>query len=137
MDARTCEKCKKIFQYSGYGPVYCPDCSKLDDEQMKAVKNYLEKHPGADGKEVSAITGASIETITGWMRDGRFITPDAINIGLKCQSCGKNIYKGILCDDCISGFKKELIDAADSKEEKRKIEKRMTGFKFMDDKKKR
>ncbi len=135
MDFRNCELCNKIFNYTGYGLVYCKDCLKRDEELMRAVKDYLDRNPGAEGDEVSEKTGASVETMTKWMKDGRLIHPAAINLGLKCQSCGARIYKGFLCDDCIAGYKQELMDAAESKEEKKKIERHIGGFRFLEDKK--
>jgi hypothetical protein len=93
-----------IFQYSGFGTALCPACRKKDDEDMGIVTNYLLRHPGASGQDVLDDTGVSPESVIKWMRSERLITPAAINIGLKCESCGSAIYKGKLCDECRKGL---------------------------------
>lgn len=100
MDFRNCENCNKPFKYSGYGAVLCPICKKKDEEDFETVKDFLLKNPLSTGEEVFKATGVTAKTISKWLRDERFIMPQAINIGLKCEKCGEPIYKGKLCDNC-------------------------------------
>ena len=111
MDFRNCLLCHKPFQYSGYGPVYCPMCVKKDSEEFDTVRQYLEKNPGAQGQDVFLATKVPISTISRWIREERLVTANAVNVGVVCEKCGTPIYKGKLCENCKKSLAKEVLNS--------------------------
>lgn len=108
-DVRNCRKCGKIFTYMGGSPI-CQVCKQSDEEDFKAVKNFLYKNPGSNISQVSAELDISVEKIKRFLKDGRLeITSEEGNMFLECESCGKAIKSGRYCDDCernlAAGFK--------------------------------
>ena len=114
---RNCAICHKPFQYSGFGPVFCPVCKKKDDEDFSAVSNYLDQNPGCSGPEIESATGVSVQTIMKWQREERLVTHKAINVGLTCERCEKPIYKGKLCDECKKLLATEFLSSYSSKKQ--------------------
>jgi flagellar operon protein (TIGR03826 family) len=107
-DVRNCRKCGKIFNYIG-SPI-CQVCKQAEEEDFKAIKDYLYRNPGSSITQVSAELDISVEKIRRFLKDGRLeITGDDGNMILECENCGKSIKSGRFCDDCernlASGFK--------------------------------
>ena len=108
-DVRNCRKCGKIFSYMGGTPI-CQACKQLDEEDFKRVKDYLYKNPGSNMGQISEELEISVEKIKRFLKDGRLeITSDDGNMILECETCGKAIKSGRLCDECernlAAGFK--------------------------------
>lgn len=107
-DVRNCRKCGRIYTYMGGAPI-CPSCRQADEEDFKAVKDYLYKNPGANLNQVSVELDISVEKIKRFLREGRLeIIAEDGNIFLECEGCGKSIKSGRFCPNCekdlASGF---------------------------------
>ncbi|GAB6138159.1 flagellar protein [Halanaerobaculum tunisiense] len=106
MGIKKCKRCKQIFSPVG-GAKICPQC-KQEEEKYKTVKDYLWDHPGAKIDEISAEIGVSEELITKFVKEGRFVQLDGVNLKVSCERCGQEISQGRFCDDCSrelqSGF---------------------------------
>ena len=100
MDIRNCRECRRLFQYSGFGDILCPECRKIEEEDFKKVKTFLRSNPGASQKGVCEATGVDITKILRWLREERLVTTNASGLGLRCEQCGALICSGRLCDDC-------------------------------------
>ena len=117
MELKNCATCKKLFQYHGYGYILCPECRRTDEAQFQLVKKFLDQYPGSEGKEVFLATGVPINTLIKWVREGRLISSNAINLGAVCDICGKPVCTGKLCPEC----KKDVVKKF-QEEEKETIE---------------
>lgn len=70
----NCTICGKIFKSQFF--TICEDCLDKEEEinPYKKVKEYLEKHPGANALQVSEATGVSRNMII------KFINDDVISV---------------------------------------------------------
>lgn len=109
-EIRYCKGCRKIFQYVS-GPVLCPVCKKIDDEEYEKVRTFLRDFPGANMREVSDNTGVSPNKISRWLRDGRLEVSEDSPVALNCEKCGVRIRSGRFCVECSKGLAKEMITA--------------------------
>lgn len=130
-DVRNCRRCGKIYTYLGGAPV-CPECKQLDEEDFKKVKEYLYKNPGSNLSQVSADLEISVEKIKRFLKEGRLeITSTEGNMFLECESCGKAIKSGRLCEECernlAAGFRqtagqmKSELDSLSAEDAKKAI----------------
>lgn len=108
-EVRNCRKCGKIFTYMGGSPL-CQACKQSEEEDFKAIKDYLYRNPGSSITQVAAELDISVEKIRRFLKEGRLeITGDDGNMILECENCGKSIKSGRFCDECernlASGFK--------------------------------
>lgn len=101
-ETKTCVKCRRLFNYLGYGHFYCPMCRKSDEEDFKKVKDYIFENGVAPAMEVSEKTGISLERINQYLREGRLEIPEGSPIFIKCEMCSVDIRSGRLCPDCAS-----------------------------------
>ena len=100
MELKNCSTCHKLFKYPGFGYLLCPNCRQTDEAQFQLVKKFLDQYPGAGGKEVFLATGVPINTLIKWVRSGRLISSNAINLGAVCDICGEPVCTGRLCVKC-------------------------------------
>lgn len=99
MEVRTCKQCKKIFNYLS-GPQICPGCKASLEEKFQEVKEYVRENPHDGIPEVSAAKNVSPAQIRRWIREERLsFSPDS-GVGIDCESCGKMIHSGRLCQSC-------------------------------------
>ena len=111
-DVRNCKKCGKIFNYIGGAPV-CHVCRQLDEEDFKRVKEYLYENTGAALSVISNELNISVEKIRRFLKDGRLeIVGQDGNMFLDCESCGKSIKTGRLCDECEKNLASDLKTTA-------------------------
>jgi flagellar operon protein (TIGR03826 family) len=111
-DVRNCRRCGRIYNYIG-GPPICQICKELDEIDFKNVKEYLYKNPGATLSEVSTVLEISVEKIKTYLKEGRLeIIGTESNMVLECESCGKAIRTGRLCDRCSAGLSRDFKSTA-------------------------
>jgi len=101
-ETKVCVKCKRIFNYSGYGHFYCPLCKKRDEEDFTKVKDYIYGNGVASSLEVSEMTGVNYNTIQQYLREGRLEIPEGSPIFIKCEKCAIDIRSGRLCPECAT-----------------------------------
>lgn len=109
MELKNCEKCGRVFAYTG-GPNLCSRCddSNNDEEDYKKVKNYLYDHPGATIIEVSEATEVAERKILKFLRDNRIEIREDDNMLLDCERCGVPIRSGRFCDACTIELQREF-----------------------------
>ena len=105
MEVKVCKHCKKMFQYIT-GPVICPRCKQIEEEQFQKVKEYLRENPGAAMNVVSEETQVSVKLIQSFLRQGRLQIAPGSPISLVCEKCGAPILTGKYCNQC----KNELVN---------------------------
>ncbi|KKC30422.1 flagellar protein [Caldanaerobacter subterraneus subsp. pacificus DSM 12653] len=114
MEIRNCKRCGRPYIYTGKD--LCPVCYQQDEEDFLKVRDYLDMHPNATMLEVSQNTQVSAKKIMDFLKEGRLIlSPSNVNIGLKCERCGKPILSGRFCDECKLELAKELTKGYESK----------------------
>lgn len=99
MEVRTCKQCKRIFNYLTGVPI-CPGCKNKLEEKFIEVKEYVRNNPHMGITEVAEATEVSANQIRRWIREERLSFSEESGVGLDCESCGKLIKSGRLCEDC-------------------------------------
>lgn len=111
MDLRNCSECGSLFAYAGRN--ICNKCLDREEEEYKIVRRYVRDHPGASVFEVSQETEIEEEKILQFIRDGR-LQSQGFKGSLQCESCGKAIGSGRLCEDCMLRRDKEFRNVLQS-----------------------
>lgn len=99
MEVRTCNKCKRLFNYLSGQPI-CPNCKDELEEKFVIVRDYVRDHPHEGIPEVAEANEVSQQQIRRWIREERLSFSEESGIGLDCESCGKMIRSGRLCEEC-------------------------------------
>lgn len=99
MEVRTCKQCKRIFNYLT-GPSICPACKDMLEEKFLVVKEYVRDNPKEGINEVAKANEVSINQIRRWIREERLSFSEDSGIGIDCESCGRMIRSGRLCQSC-------------------------------------
>lgn len=130
-DVRNCRRCGKVYNYIG-GPPICPSCKDADEVDFKRVKEYLYKNPGASLSQVSSELDVSVEKIRSYLKEGRLeIIGDDANLILECESCGKSIRTGRLCDSCAKELKKDFNTTAKQMSQSRADTQKAIGMRYL------
>lgn len=107
-ETATCNRCKRMFTYFGFGHRLCPECKALDDEQFERVRDYIVEHGTATMLEIENALGVPIQRIRQYLREGRLEIPENSPIYLHCESCHCDIRSGRYCKECAAKLSKEL-----------------------------
>ena len=99
MEIRTCKQCKRIFNYLT-GPSICPACKDKLEEKFIEVKEYIRDNPKEGINGVAKANDVSVNQIRRWIREERLSFSEDSGIGIDCESCGKMIRSGRLCQSC-------------------------------------
>ena len=99
MEVRTCSKCKRLFNFLSGQPI-CPSCKDELEEKFIDVRDYVRDHPHEGIPEVAQANEVSQQQIRRWIREERLSFSEESGIGLDCESCGKMIRSGRLCEEC-------------------------------------
>ncbi len=114
MSIKNCPDCGKIFNYNEIRMV-CPECWEKNEEDFRAIREYLYENPNKNISEVAEATGISIEKIKKYLREDRLIAVNNASASLlDCQKCGKPISSGNYCEDCRKQIEIELRRASSS-----------------------
>lgn len=112
-----CEECGGKMKYTGVGEYVCESCSHVMLNDYGKVRNYIEKHPGANLAEVSEATGVGKNKIRQLLREEKIEIAGNSVVFLHCESCGAPIRSGYYCESCAKIAKtiQAKQDAADRK----------------------
>ena len=99
MEVRICKQCKRLFNYLA-GPSICPACKDSLEKKFIEVKEYVREHPHEGINEVAAANEVTANQIRRWIREERLAFSEESGVGLDCESCGKIIKSGRLCQEC-------------------------------------
>lgn len=107
---QICKECGGVMIFKGVGEYQCEKCKAIDYDDYGKVRNYVEKHRGANAAEVEAATHVTQRAIRHMLKEGRLqVTADS-KVFLKCEMCGKSILSGKLCTDCETKYHRKLED---------------------------
>lgn len=107
----NCPRCGKLF-LKAFRDI-CPDCYKEEQQNFEKVYRFVRKQENrqASMQDIIEGTGVSEDDISRFIREGRLRVSNMPNLGYKCESCGKTIKSGTICDDCKQQLAKELQKA--------------------------
>lgn len=103
-----CEKCNGVMVYRGLGEYQCEECETFDYDDYGKVRNYLDKHRGANVAEISSVTGVSHKTIREMIKENRFEVIESPTGYIRCEMCGTEIKSGRLCNKCDVIYHRKL-----------------------------
>ena len=86
-----CQKCEGVLVYRGIGEYICEECGAVEYDDYGKVRNYLERHRGANVAEISDMTGVSHKAIRDMIKEKRFEIIDNKGGYLRCEVCGEKI----------------------------------------------
>ena len=111
----VCEDCGGIMVYEGIGIYHCEDCGKKAFDDYGKVRDYLEKHPGANVSEVETGTGVSSKKIMRMLREEMLTVAKGSRVLIPCERCGTPIRSGRFCPKCEADVHRILEDEARKK----------------------
>ena len=97
---------------SQHGEKICQACIDAQAELELVVVDYVRDHPKCKIPEIMEKTGASELLIRRLIDEGRFVQ-SGINFSYPCKKCGKEIFAGQYCEDCLKEMQNELQSAHD------------------------
>ena len=107
---QICKECGGVMIFKGVGEYQCEKCKALDYDDYGKVRNYVEKHRGANAAEVESATNVKQRTIRHMLKEGRLQVSADSKVFLKCEMCGCKIISGRLCPDCEIKYHRKLED---------------------------
>ncbi|MCL1821056.1 MAG: flagellar protein [Oscillospiraceae bacterium] len=114
MDIKSCRGCGKLFQYRGGSGGKCPDCVREMDELFTSVRDYMYHNPRANIDSICVETGATVDMIQEWLREGRLIASEGSAVVISCSSCGAPILTGQYCAKCSNNFVSQMSGASNA-----------------------
>lgn len=120
-----CMECGGVLVYKGLGEYQCEECGAFEYDDYGKVRNYLEKHRGANVAEISVATDVSHKAIREMIKERRFEIIDNRGGYLRCEICGESITSGRLCSKCEESYHRDVEAKA---REDRKKGMTMTGY---------
>ncbi|MDN4606788.1 TIGR03826 family flagellar region protein [Sporosarcina highlanderae] len=115
-EVRNCPSCDGIFNYTGIRDI-CPLCAREEEEMYDKVYKFLRRRENrsATVERIVQETGVSTRLLYRWVRKGHLHPAKFPNLGYPCDSCGKLITSGKICDKCTNSLKKDLdiVEAAE------------------------
>ncbi|MGI5911529.1 MAG: hypothetical protein ACOX6E_02970 [Syntrophomonadaceae bacterium] len=102
---KNCSICGRLFAYQGRD--VCSKCLEKEDSDYTIVRNYVRDHPGVSVVQVAEHTKIEEEKILKFLREGRLINRNMGEV-ISCARCGKNIYSGKYCPECLQQLDKQI-----------------------------
>ena len=103
-----CKLCGGIMVYKGVGEYQCEECGSMDYDDYGKVRNYLERHRGANVASISIATGVPRKVIRDMIKENRFEVIEDRGGYIRCEICGVNISSGRLCWKCEEAYHREV-----------------------------
>lgn len=115
-----CQKCEGVLVYRGIGEYICEECGAMEYDDYGKVRNYLERHRGANVAEISDMTGVSHKSIRDMIKEKRFEIIDNKGGYLRCEICGEKINSGRMCPKCEELYHRQVEEHARQERNKSK-----------------
>lgn len=116
-----CDKCGGVMVYMGVGEYQCEDCGRLAYDDYGKVRNYLERHKGANVAAISDATGVTHKSIRDMIKEKRFEVVENRGRYIRCEVCGVSINSGRLCHKCEEAYHREVEERTRAQRKKRGI----------------
>lgn len=99
-EAKNCIICSKLYQSINSKDI-CPNCEEKDELNFDIIRDYLLSHPRASVFEVVSVLDVPISMIKHYLREYRLEIVEKEHSFLSCETCGRSIPSGRLCDECF------------------------------------
>lgn len=121
-ELENCPRCGQLF-VKGIRDI-CQSCFKEIEEKFQVVYTYLKqkKNREASMREVADNTGVSEADIIKFIREGRLHLNQFPNLSYPCESCGREIREGRICDSC----QKRIYEGLETAEKEEDRQRRLT-----------
>ncbi len=125
----NCAKCGKVYVKTGIREL-CYDCFREEEEAFEKVRRFINKRENrtASMKEISEGTGVPEELVLKFIKQGRLNIARLPNVGYPCESCGRTIRTGKICERCARRISKELEILKEKEREKQEKERKETYY---------
>ncbi len=105
-----CARCHRFFEKVAFEEV-CPVCFPVEEEEFRAIKEFLTKYPGSSSNEVMQQIGVSLKSIRRYLKEDRLEIVGENKGFIRCEMCGRPISSGYFCENCFKeGNTKRLKD---------------------------
>lgn len=105
---RNCNQCGKLFM--SRGEKICQDCQDKMANLEQVVVDYVRDNPKCKIHEIMDATGAPESLIRRLIDEGRFVQV-GVSVSYPCKKCGKTIFAGQYCEDCLKEMQANLAAA--------------------------
>ena len=96
----------------------CENCYREIQQIQTEVCSFIRDNPNATTEEIMEATGATMSIIRGMSRDGFF---EDAKISYPCKKCGKPIFRGAMCSECMGKIQKDLKTSLNAIEARKKL----------------
>lgn len=137
----NCPQCGKLYVRALRS--VCESCFKEYEKMFQTVYQFIRKKENREAtmEEVVEHTGVEEKIILQFIRDGRLKLTNFPNMSYPCESCGRSIREGRICDKCKQnihdGLKKEdrerQFSERKERREKQKKRERYKTYHSLDD----
>lgn len=103
---KNCQQCGKIFMAQP-GEKICKNCKDSLASLESVVVDYVRDNPKCKIAEIMEATGAPESLIRRLIEAGRFIQV-GVSLSYPCKKCGKEIFAGKYCEDCLREMQDNL-----------------------------
>jgi ribosomal protein L32 len=83
------------------------------EEKFQQVKDYLRENPNASVEQTATDNDVTTKQIKQWVKEERLILSAATDSGVVCETCGKPIRSGRLCEKCKAALQSDMEGALD------------------------
>jgi ribosomal protein L32 len=83
------------------------------EEKFQQVKDYLRENPDASVEQTATDNDVTTKQIKQWVKEERLILSTATDSGVVCETCGKPIRSGRLCEKCKAALQSDMEGAID------------------------
>lgn len=119
MDIKNCPRCGKMFT-SVAGKSICHNCEKIEEEDFKKVKEFVNENDEATLDMIVKETEVSLKRVNKFIREGRLEISRGLRDAFRCESCGAQIHTGKYCEKCFTSIKTDLVEALRPPDENRR-----------------
>lgn len=102
---RNCQICGKLFM--SRGEKICQNCQDALQDMEHVVVDYVRDHPKCKIAEIMENTNAPESLIRRLIEEGRFVQV-GVQMSYPCKKCGKEIFAGQYCEDCLKEMQENL-----------------------------
>lgn len=131
----NCANCGAVFVKTSIRDI-CDKCYKEEEEAFEKVNNFLKQKKNRMATMVQVVekTGVPEEMILKFIRKGRIRLVNFPNLSYPCESCGRPIQKGKLCEECSKTLKKELEVFGNEQKRQRELQEKNNAYYAIDEK---
>lgn len=121
----NCSNCGAVFVKNQFRDI-CEKCWKAEEDAFETIRQFIRKRENrsASMRQIVDGTGVSEDLVLKFIKKGRLNLASLPNVGYPCESCGKMIRSGKICESCAGELEKDLSAYKREEQRKKELEKR-------------